>query len=259
MKKPLLDICILTYKRQDLLLKCLDSVQRELEQVVDAVTVTVLDNGSEPTMKIAHDLQFARKRLSPNRGFPIGANAAINSGNSPLVLFLSDDIELIPGAIGSLLRTMDNPQIGLCGMKLLFPPDSTDPARPAGKVQHVGHAVSIRGHILHPLVGWSDDNPKTTVSGEVFSVTGAAFMARRQVGKLVGWFDEVYSPGTYEDVDLALKIRRQGYKIWLDANAKAWHHVSATGFSFPLNRNKSIFEARWKDTNMVMWDEWKKW
>lgn len=259
MKRPLLDICILTYKRQDLLLKCLTSVQKELETLEDEARVFVLDNGSEPTMKIEHPLEFTRKRLSPNRGFPAGASAAINMGTSPLVLFLSDDIELIPGALQSLLRTMDKPDIGLCGLKLLFPADSVDANRPAGKVQHVGHAVSIRGQIIHPLIGWSDDNPKTCVSGEVFSVTGAAFMVRRRAWKLAGGFDEVFAPGCFEDVDLALKIRSLGYKIWLDANAKAWHYVSATGEQFPISRNKNIFDARWSSTKMVVWDEWLRW
>ena len=84
-------------------------------------------------------------------GYPGGANKAIYAGMSPLCLFVSDDIILHKGAVDTLIRRMDDPKIALCGLKLVFPTDSADPQLPAGKVQHVGHAMNIRGESLSSL------------------------------------------------------------------------------------------------------------
>jgi GT2 family glycosyltransferase len=137
--------------------------------------------------------------------------------------------------VDKLLRRMDDPKIALCGMKLVFPADSTDPARPAGRVQHVGHAVNIRGEIYHPFMGWTADNPKCCVSRPVVSVTGAVFMVRRNAWNQAHGFFEGYGKGYYEDVDLCLTLQKLGYGVFIDAEAIADHYTNAT-----MNEQKDL-------------------
>jgi len=149
---------------------------------------------------------------------------------------------------------MDNPEIGLCGLKLIFPQDSTDPGRPAGRVQHIGHGIDVRGEVTHPLMGWLPENPKCCVSREVQSVTGAVFMVRRSVFIKAGGFFEGYGKGYFEDVDLNLTIQSlptgQGsnYKIWLNAEATATHWTGATFIKknepVPMEVNRIILLQR---------------
>lgn len=259
----MIDICVLTAGKFDLLHQCLSAIKEETKN--NPANVYVFDNGSPSEELVIFRSLFTQdfitkvKRNNRNTGFPAGANSAIGMGKSELVLFVSDDIVLKPGAIKSLLSTMKDPTIGMCGLKLLFPQLSTDPARPAGKVQHVGHTVDLRGNIIHPFVGWSADNPKTKQSGEMFSVTGAAFMVRRKLFNQVGGFDPVYGKGYFEDVELALRLRGLGYKIWIDTNSMAEHHVGATfaklGEPSPMEQNRSIFLARNKQ--FLVWTDWE--
>jgi GT2 family glycosyltransferase len=260
LQKSDLDICVLTAGRKEMLWNCLESIQADIIASEVSANVCLFNNGADD-IGDKHPVVKHYDSISKNRGFPYGANSALRMGKSSIAIFVSDDIVLIPGFNSSILKTMkSDPSIGLCGAKLLFPPKSTDPIRPAGKVQHVGHAMDINARIIHPLVGWSPDNPKCCISREVFSVTGAIFGIRREAFEKVRGFDEVFGLGTYEDVDMALKIRQAGYKIWIDTNAVAYHYVGAT-FELrqeaqPLQQNNSMFLQKWMQTGLMTFDNW---
>ena len=234
-RRSLVDIALLTagYVEPSVFRDCINAIKREM-QTVDSTLYVFRDNNPPETRQAYDEILSTipnakiKHHSGVNVGFPRGANHAIKAGTSPLVLFISDDIILHEGALQKLVKTMDNPEIGLCGLKLIFPADSSDPGRPAGRVQHIGHAVNIRGEITHPLLGWRPENPKCCISREVQSVTGAVFMVRRNVFLKAGGFFEGYGKGYFEDVDLNLSIRQLGMKIWLNAEATATHHTGAT-------------------------------
>ena len=248
-----IDICILTAgQRPDLLVKCLNSIQ----PFADATGSPIYVYGNGVKGEILPPRKGISYKSSPtNRGYPVGANKAIDMGSNSLALFVSDDIEFVDGAIEHAVETMKNDQeIGLLGFKLLFQQGTKNPA---GKVQHVGHSCDLHGQIFHPFLGWSPEHPKTCVSGEVFSVTGATFLVRRNAFKAAGKFNEMYGNGYFEDVELALNIRSRKYKIWLDADAVGYHYVGATfeklGGS-DLRKNRQLFMAN--NSDRLIWDTW---
>lgn len=259
---PLIDVAFLTVNLPDLFEKCVEAAMKETAGFPCQYYVCL--NGAPKELLPRYNEIFAKygnlrvMRLPQNTGFPHGANRAIKAGNAPLVMFLTDDIMLKEGAVDKLVRRMDDPSIALCGLKLLFPLESTDPARPAGKVQHIGHACTIRGDIIHVHVGWDADHPKCCKSREVLSVTGATFMVRRKPFLDAGGFFEGYGKGTFEDTDLALTLRSMGYKIYLEAEAQGYHWVGKTADArkepFPLAQNKQIFMSRHQQH--LVWDEW---
>lgn len=249
----LVDIALLTGGQVDpkIFEDCLHSICIEAASVQSKVYV--FRNGIPAETKAAYDEILNRYPVTiiaskENKGFPFGANRVIRSGFSPLVLFITDDVILHDGTLDKLVRRMDDPTIGLCGLKLTFPIDSTDPGRPAGKVQHVGHGIDIRGEIIHPLMAWSPDNPKCNISRDVASVTGACFMVRRKVFNDAGGFFEGYGMGYYEDVDLCLEARRLGHRVFIDTEATAIHYVGATWIKnkipVPMAQNRMLLRAR---------------
>lgn len=263
MSKNKLDIAILTAGRVDLFEKCVEAL---LPQLKDDYRVYVHNNGHPSKeyeliyKKLPKDTQIIRSNQMS--GFSDGANKAIRAGSAPLVLFITDDIFIHEGAIDTLLHRMDDQSIGQCGYKFMFPEDSTDPTRPAGKVQHVGMSSNIRGDMIHPLIGWSPDNPKCTKSREVLAVTGASFIIRRHVFNKIGGFDTVYGRGYYEDMDLSFKVRASGFRVFVDVDAQATHGVGQTFQNFksepiPVVQNQMIFRSRWMGA--IPWSEWEVW
>lgn len=247
------DVVIVTAGRWDFLKECLDALP-------DNVNVYVIDNASDAEERISNNALFegvTSKRLQQPLGFAAANNEGARMGSAPYILFLNDDCILNEGSIDRLMESFKEPQVGIVGAKLIFPSTSSHPNRPAGKVQHVGLALNIRGEVIHPLVGWSPDNPKTCVTREVWGVTGACLMIRRQLFSRVGGFDPVYGMGTYEDADLCLKARSSGYRIVLNASATGTHYAGATAekkqTSFPLAFNSMTFKSRWLNSPLMSW------
>jgi len=260
-KKALVDICLITAGRFDLLRRCIDSVKA---QTFTDYTVHLFDNGSpieEKTANLGLFSEFDTKRSQQNTGYPRGMNECARMGTAPLILFLTDDVELFPDTLETLVKRMDDNSIGMCGLKLLFPKDVPSPNGPAGKVQHIGLAMDVKASVQHPLIGWSADNPKTCVSQDVFGVTGATFMIRRKIFNEAGGFFEGYGLGTYEDIDLSLSVRALKHRVFIDTDAKAYHRVGATSeklnVGFPLGMNSMIFRARWGNSGLFTWDDWE--
>ena len=260
--KPILDIAILTAGRVDLFSKCVDAV---LSQMSPEYRIHVHNNGhpskeyEEIYKRLPEDAKIIRSNSMS--GFSDGANKVIRGGSSPLILFITDDVILHEGAIETILSRMEDKSIGQCGLKLLFPLNSDDPTRPAGKVQHVGMASTVRGEMVHPLIGWSPENPKCNISREVLAVTGATFAIRREVFNRISGFNPVYGKGYYEDMDLSFSVRAMGYKVFVETEAVATHGVGQTfkDEKSPPNvqQNRMIFQSRW--VNRMAWSEWEIW
>lgn len=259
--KPILDIAILTAGRVDLFEKCVDAL---IPQLQDNYRIYVHNNGhpSAEYEEVYKKLPSSTRIIRSNTmsGFSDGANRLIRNGSSPLVLFITDDVFIHAGAIDILLHRMEDKSIGQCGYKFLFPEESTDPTRPAGAVQHIGMATTIRGDMIHPLIGWNANNPKCNVSREVMAVTGASFIIRRDVFTKVGGFDPIYGKGYFEDMDLSFKVRAAGYRVFVETQATATHMVGQTfkdETQIPISQNQQIFKLRW--TSSMAWSEWEIW
>jgi GT2 family glycosyltransferase len=266
--KSLLDIALLSCGLVDINVfeKCLEAIVLESENVNSQIYVYL--NGAPKESRndfenIIHKYPQVRLNQSTERvGFPAGANRVIKKGSSPLVLFITDDIILHKGSLVELVtRIQSDEKIGLCGMKLLFPEGSDDKGRPAGRVQHIGHGIDIRGEVVHPLMGWKPDNPKCNVSREVLSVTGGVFIVRRNAFLRAGGFFEGYGLGYFEDVDLCLTLREQGWKIWIETEAVGTHYTNMSMMRSEVRPdmewNKMIFRGR--KSNQLINDTWSYW
>jgi GT2 family glycosyltransferase len=265
--KTLLDIIILVHGRFDLLTQCIASIPEAVGEI--SYHIYLWDNAS-PDKKEA-DAFYENKpehttviRNIANAGFPKGCNAAASRGRSPLILFLNSDVILEPGSIDKLVRKMDNPKIGVVGMKLVFPEDHAGlnpQIRPAGRLQHIGISANIRAEIIHPFMAWSPDHPKVMAMEhkEPLAVTGAAMMTRRSLWTEIKGFHDGYGQGTYEDIEYCMAIREMGYNIAVDPNAVGTHYVGATAekYNVPynLNYNRMTFMQRWG--HKLEWWDWK--
>jgi len=263
----LVDIALLTCGVVDLPVfkDCINAIKREMEAVESSFQVFF--NGVPPEnrqafLEVVSTIPKVQLRnSSENLGYPMGANRAIRMGTAPLVLFITDDVVLHEGALKTLIETMENPSISLCGLKLLFPKTSTDKNRPAGRVQHIGHAVDLSGQVVHPLLGWRPENKKCNISREVQSVTGAVFMVRRNLFHKAGGFYEGYGRGYFEDVDLCLTLRGMGGHIYIDVNAVADHYTNASMMKInqpiPMNQNRQLLLTR--KSGQFIHDSWSFW
>ena len=270
----LVSIIIPVYGRFDLLKKCLDAIPDALGDL--SYEVIIIDNASP----IEEKGDFYPKAVLPpntkvifnskNMGFPAACNKGFKLCSGALLFFLNSDVILNKGSIEILVRAMDSPGVGVAGMKLLFPSEGelseaqlkhSVVQRSPDTIQHVGLFTNIHGDVTHMYLGWRADHPRANKLRDVFAVTGAAFMTRKQLYKELGGFDEIYGMGTYEEVDFCMKVKEQHLKIIVEPAAVGIHYTGATGekfqMAFPLNKNRTVFTQRWY--NKLVWSEWQAW
>ena len=178
---------------------------------------------------------------------------------------LNSDVILGAGSVDLLVRNMDDPKMGVVGMRLVFPDDvdlmTKNPSiRPDGKLQHIGLTTNIRAEVTHAFMAWEADHPRVMAQREVFAVTGAALMTRRDIWRKVGGFREEYGYGTFEEVDFQMSVREMGYNIVVEPLAAGIHYTGATaeeyGIGYNLQGYQMTFLQRWGEK--IDWWQYKQ-
>ena len=234
-------VVVVTWNGERWIAACVDSITSQ-EAAPDLV---VVDNGStDGTADIAESRRVALEkrearlemlRLDTNTGFVAGVNRGLEivfGGLEPVdgVLLLNQDAILEPGCMEAFADALRrHPRAGALGAKILYPED--------GRIQHAGgHLERPRMAGLHHGHHEPEEIGKYDEEREVEFVTGAAMMLRTEALREVGVFNEVFSPGYYEDVDLCDRFRAAGWSVLYVPAARVLHHES---FSF-TDRNARL-------------------
>ncbi|HUP21824.1 MAG TPA: glycosyltransferase family 2 protein [Thermoanaerobaculia bacterium] len=247
-----------TLGESDLLGACLESIATQDPPCESLVLWQGPD--SRPRSMQAEELRSARiVRLAQNRGFAGGVNAAlreVDAARVGYVAVVNDDVVLGAGWLARLVDALDEDErLGsVQGVNLVLPRDSAPPA--AGIAGNVG-ATRIDGVGLAWNRWWQavqllHDRPAAAApkeAREVYGVAATAAVYRRAAlersAKAPGEVLDETLFAYYEDVDLAGRLRRDGYSAAMVPEAVALHRGSATGLLMPHQRWAWIYGNRW--------------
>ncbi len=186
----------------------------------EGVEVLVVDNASGDGAVEMVRRRFPGVRvlpLSENRGYAGGANAGAELAHGEVLLFLNPDVELDPGwplALRTAFRR--RPEAGIVGGRLRFPD---------GRLQHAG------GRLRWPLALPEHRGYRATEGFDepavVEYVTGACLAIRRSLFDELGGFDEAFFPAYFEEVDLCLRARAEGWTVLYWPELSGIHRESA--------------------------------
>jgi GT2 family glycosyltransferase len=156
------------------------------------------------------------------------------------ILFLNNDTWVTKTWLDKLVKPMEKDgEIGIVGSKLLYPNE---------KIQHAGVELGLWGHPFHRGLNLDKNNTIVSEARDVFAVTGACLLIKKAIFQRVSGFDESYVYGL-EDIDLCLKVRKEGYKILYVPDCVVYHHELTTGpkkYKKPNEiKNESVFIRKW--------------
>jgi GT2 family glycosyltransferase len=238
-----ISIIIPVRDRVDLLARCLDSLTSKTKYA--PYEIVVVDNDSRSEEARAYFANFKHRLLHYSGPFNFSAvnNYAVEHTDSPWLLFLNNDTEVIEGDwLTTMAEHVQRPEVGAVGPRLLYPDET---------VQHAGIVVGVGGIAEHAFRGFPAEAPgicrQLQVTRNYSSVTGACLMTRREVFEEVGGFDEERLPVTFNDVDLCLKMRRAGYLIVYTPFAKLYHHESGTRRRTVEPLETEVIRERWPE------------
>jgi GT2 family glycosyltransferase len=244
-ESPLVSIIIPTRDQVRLLQQCVTSIEGKTSY--HPYEIVVIDNNSiDPETVHLLDALSDKHRVLRYPG-PFNFSAINNFGATQAkgehLLFLNDDTQVIDGEwLAALVEQAQRPEVGVAGAKLLYPDNS---------IQHAGVTLGIcggAGHAFRKL-----PNNRTAYFGladltrNCSAVTAACMIIRRKVFDEVGGFDEELKV-VYNDVDLCLRIRKQGYLILYTPFAVLYHFESATRGRLRPTREEELFCRRWSET-----------
>ena len=252
----------LSWNHLDNTLACLASIAH----LAPAPAHTILvDNGSTDGTPQAVADRFPRVEIRVNdrnlgfaAGMNVGLQAALAAG-ADFVLMLNNDTLVAPNLLGVLLATAAaDPRIGLVTPKIYY----ADPLRSAPLRSATGcrantgcqanppdrlwYAGAMRRRwlpgIAFPGYGRPDALRYDRVR-DVDYVTGCGLLARSATLRDVGCFDSATFFMYHEDLDLSERVRRAGYRIVYQPQARMWHKESAS--TAPLSPEKWYYLAKY--------------
>jgi spore maturation protein CgeB/GT2 family glycosyltransferase len=200
------------------------------------------DRSREVIASFQDRLQIKVIDCAENRSFSDSNNRAAEQTNADYLIFLNNDIIFQEEVTGELVRCLQDPRIGIVGLRLLYPPDYP---KVGGGIQHAGikFRPDSRHFFYRPFnLGALVQIVETPWVLEKFpAVTGALLACRRRDFFAAGGFFEGYLYG-YEDVDLSLSFRRSLGLHAVSANhISGIHNESATG---RLDKTEAVWQRR---------------
>jgi GT2 family glycosyltransferase len=215
----MLSIVIPTHNRTDLLRACLQAVTRHAPAQSEIIVVDDASADGAASKLTASFTGLITLRLDQQRGFAVAANTGIRASRGDVVETLNDDTVVQPGWADAALPWFDDAAIGAVAPLVLAGPEGKI-IDSAGDTYYLGGVAAKRGHGL-PI------SPAYLQPCRVFGASAAAGFYRRSALDCVGLFPDDF--GSYfEDVDLAFRLNRAGYRTMYEPASRVLHHISAS-------------------------------
>ncbi|HEX8607182.1 MAG TPA: glycosyltransferase family 2 protein [Pedobacter sp.] len=210
--------------------------------------VIVVDNGS----KEDHEVEFKNTELhvlyirsEKNLGFAGGNNLGIKSAKGEYIFLVNNDTEFSPGLLETLTGTLESDHtIGIISPKINYFDNKQI-------IQYAGFTPMNYYTGRNECIGQfeTDNGQYNNIVSETGFVHGAAMMIRRSALKAAGNMADNFFL-YYEEMDWCEKIKRSGFKIWVNTNAVIFHKESLSVGKksevkeFFMNRNRILFIRR---------------
>jgi GT2 family glycosyltransferase len=223
---PRLAVIIATYNSAGDIERCLASLRVAPAHVPHEITI--VDNASTDATVAIVQRTFPNVRviMAPaNVGFASANNLGIAQTSSELVLLLNPDTIVRPGAIDTLVQSLDSrPDAAGCGPRLVDAQGRAELSFGAmmSPWTELHQKCLVRGHAQGwPFVAAHVEN-MTRRPGEPDWVSGACLCVRRTDAEAAGLLDERYFLYA-EDVDFCAALRARGRKILFVPAAEVVH------------------------------------
>lgn len=251
-------IIIPVFNQWELTRACLKALASTIKD--KSVEVIVVDNASTDVTQEACPFlgkqlfgnTFRYFRCTNNMNFGPASNIGAAMAVGEYLIFLNNDTVPLPGWYQPLIDDFSRfSKIAATGPLLLYPK-----SEPFGHtIQHLGVVVSPFLKVGHLYEGIPADSPLARKRRFFQIITGACMAIPRKLFIAVGLFDEKFING-FEDVDLCLRLRQQGYRMTVNPKAKVIHHKSQTpgrhqheeaNSRYLLQKCQNMFIPNWFD------------
>jgi O-antigen biosynthesis protein len=240
--EPRVSIVIATRDKVHLLSQCIGSIETKTRY--GHYEIIVVDNGSRDPETLAYFRSIGSKHrvyAYPGKfNFSAINNFGAGHATGDQLLFLNNDVEVItPDWLEAMLEHAQRADVGAVGAKLLYPD---------GRIQHAGVVVGLNGaagNVFRFAPAEDERGPRLCdVVRNCSAVTAACLMIPRRVFEDARGFDERL-PVAFQDVDLCLRIRREGRLVVYTPFAVLYHYEGASRGRRHPTADERLFQRLW--------------
>jgi N-acetylglucosaminyl-diphospho-decaprenol L-rhamnosyltransferase len=208
---------------------CLDSIRK----YSDPSEIIIVDNGSSDGTKefLATCPDIILIANDNNRGFAGACNQGAKEAKGDWVVILNNDVIVSPNWLTGLIEFAETKRL-----------DIVTPAIREGEVNY--DMISYSQEFIRTMAGVA----------RIGDANGICFMVRRQVFDIIGYLDENFIIGQFEDVDFFRRAKEAGFKLGITGRSFIHHFGSVTQHSIRRAKtvkpyeaiNRTYYQSKWK-------------
>lgn len=157
---------------------------------------------------------------NPINMYSQGLNLGAKKATGKYLAYFNNDVAITPGYLMNLVKEFEqDKKLAIAQGKLLN-------YKKRDHIDSAGETMDIYGNPI--TIGYGEkDQGQFDKDEDILSASGSACMIKKDIFNKIGGYDQNYGIG-YEDMDLALRARRLGYKIKRFPKAVVYHKRAAT-------------------------------
>lgn len=232
-------IIILTYNNLQYTRQCIESIRKNTK--LGTYEIVIVDNASSDGTKewINEQENIVSIQNQENLGFPKGCNQGIEIAKGDNILLLNNDVIVTPNWLKNMIKCLySSEDIGAVG--------------PVSNNVTYYQQIDVDYTSLDELNEFATKHNVSDFSKweERIKLIGFCMLIKKSVLDKIGLLDERFSPGNFEDDDLSIRIRNEGYKNILCSDTFIHHYGNASfmkngNYEKLLNINEEKFNEKW--------------
>ncbi|SHH28014.1 glycosyltransferase [Clostridium grantii] len=233
-------IIILTYNKLGYTKLCVESIRKYTEK--DSYEIIIVDNNStDGTIQWIEEQNDIKAIYNKeNKGFPRGCNQGIKISTGDNILLLNNDTIVTYNWLSNLTNC-------------LYSSDDIAAVGPVTNNCSYFQTIAVEYKSTKEMLKFVEKNNVLNANmwEERLKLIGFCILIKRKVIDEIGFIDEIFTPGNFEDDDYCCRIRKSGYRLILCKDSFIHHFGSVTfkdnksQFGNLLYENKKKFIDKW--------------
>lgn len=211
-KKMEISIVLLTYSGLDLVQQCLHHIYQNVELPYQLIVIS--NAAADDTADYLRSQQESIEIMwhQDDIGIAAGYNEGLGLATGDYVLFMNQYSLLTANCLSSMLRCLIEDD-----MAAMAGPRSNDVS---GTQRVLANCQDMQEWLEYSQINYEQNQGSCQV---VYRLLGHCLLVKKSVLNDIGYFDEAYGLGGYEDDDLCLRAINRGYNLYIADDAFVYY------------------------------------
>lgn len=241
-------IIIPTYNQREYVLKCVSSIEKHTPAPFEIIVVdnASKDGTAEAMLRKGGMVRVAA--LDKNRGFAGGVNHGLMMARGRHIIVLNNDTLVTPGWLDNMMTCLaSDPKIGVVGPVTNYIGGDQQIQVPYREVEEMWSFAATHNR---------PDADKHRITDRL---VGFCWLFSRELLERVGYLDEGYAVGNFEDDDWIIRVKLAGYQLAVAGDAFIHHFGSVSmkalgeqDFAVVNKDNEQFYSQKWGDPHALV-------